>query len=585
VDDPPALAHDACNLLSAVGLYGELLAFPGVLGEPHRHYAEELKLLATRSEVLIGRLLRSSAAASPAASAAQAAAGSRPESALPSGDPSSAPGHERRPEAGGASRGAAAASAPAVAARAVPELRRDHPARQDSAWRPSLASDGAQGVTGAAATPVASGGTPTNLTPRNLAPTDLARTNLVDLLMRWGSLLSTLAHGTLEVAFGPGAATPIPVGAEPLERILVNLVRNARAATVAGGSIRIGVGVATEALRPVRVPSPDAGSPASGHPDPRRQGREIVVLTVDDSGCGMSEAQVKRVLGISASGCEASGLETAGRERDGKAIEGEDAASACAPDHGVREHGERRRRGLGLQIVRELVAASGGELFLQSMPGRGTRIEIHWPTVRSFGAGAADSAPAEPAPRAASVPPALASDTTRKTGIEKALPEHPAAVPAGLESGLETGLGEEQLRSMMLRLHRSAPGERIRAGTGARVEALRGKAGPALEHGTDVPRSVGLPQNSSPFASARSASAHLPSAHLPSAHLPSAHLPSAQFTDHGEKGEAPTGGAASTGNRTGNGVLFPVATGTGSARQGADRNANDESGLKGAIAC
>ena len=53
-----ALAHDACNLLSAVGLYSELLNSPGVLDTPHRHYADELKLIAVRSQVLIERLLR-----------------------------------------------------------------------------------------------------------------------------------------------------------------------------------------------------------------------------------------------------------------------------------------------------------------------------------------------------------------------------------------------------------------------------------------------------------------------------------------------------------------------------------------------
>ena len=38
-------------------LYSELLAFPDVLSERHRHYADDLKLLAERSRTLIDRLV------------------------------------------------------------------------------------------------------------------------------------------------------------------------------------------------------------------------------------------------------------------------------------------------------------------------------------------------------------------------------------------------------------------------------------------------------------------------------------------------------------------------------------------------
>jgi signal transduction histidine kinase len=51
------LAHDAGNLLGALGLYCDLLRVPGVLRPEHRHYATELDLISSRSSDLIRRLL------------------------------------------------------------------------------------------------------------------------------------------------------------------------------------------------------------------------------------------------------------------------------------------------------------------------------------------------------------------------------------------------------------------------------------------------------------------------------------------------------------------------------------------------
>ena len=61
------LAHDAGNLLAALGLYCDLLKVPGVLRPEHQHYATELRLISDRSSQLIHRLL-----AGPPASAHEA---------------------------------------------------------------------------------------------------------------------------------------------------------------------------------------------------------------------------------------------------------------------------------------------------------------------------------------------------------------------------------------------------------------------------------------------------------------------------------------------------------------------------------
>ena len=323
----PALAHDAGNLLSALGLYSELLCFSGVLDPRHRHYADDLKLLAARSQLLIERLLRlgeaATASTAPDAGMASPAFQGVGRSVDPTGDPSANPVKESAP----------------------------------------------------AAPPI----------------------SLRNLVLRWGSLLSTLAHGTLEVNFGPHASLSIAVGAEPLERILVNLVRNARAATRERGAIRIGVGMP--------VMQPRAGGDGAA---------PTMVLTVDDSGCGMTEEQVQEILG-----------------------------TGVIPEPGP---GNWRRRGLGLQIVRELVAESGGSLFIHSRPGTGTRIEIHWPTVEDAAAGLA---------------PVPSADAFRSRRSGSAPPVAPA------------GFSEDELRWMMPGLQRTPPADN---GRGAPLQPLTSQA-------------------------------------------------------------------------------------------------------------
>ncbi len=57
VAETSGLAHDAGNLLAALGLYCDLLNVPGVLRPEHQHYATELRLISDRSSQLIHRLL------------------------------------------------------------------------------------------------------------------------------------------------------------------------------------------------------------------------------------------------------------------------------------------------------------------------------------------------------------------------------------------------------------------------------------------------------------------------------------------------------------------------------------------------
>lgn len=55
-DDLAGIAHDACNMLTALGLYCELLDEPGVLRPDHRHYVDELRMVAASGRKLVEKL-------------------------------------------------------------------------------------------------------------------------------------------------------------------------------------------------------------------------------------------------------------------------------------------------------------------------------------------------------------------------------------------------------------------------------------------------------------------------------------------------------------------------------------------------
>src|SRR5450631_3471614 len=51
------VAHDARNMVTALGLYCDLLEEPGVLAQPFLHYGSELRLVATASRRLVEKLV------------------------------------------------------------------------------------------------------------------------------------------------------------------------------------------------------------------------------------------------------------------------------------------------------------------------------------------------------------------------------------------------------------------------------------------------------------------------------------------------------------------------------------------------
>jgi signal transduction histidine kinase len=240
------LAHDAGNLLAALGLYCDLLNVPGVLRPEHQHYATELRLISDRSSQLIHRLL----------------------------------------------------VAPIASIQDPPSLSSDA-----ASLRPSKLSRS-----------------------RNTRATDVhANTsNHSAMLLSLTPVLRRIAAGAAEVTVTCQISLPpLNFPSEIIERITVNLVRNAaeairrhqaRAQSLAPpGEIRVTLAVIDEVLQ----------------------------LTVEDNGPGMSPTNVEAYL--------------------------HPEPLPLGANHG-----------LGHRIVQELATASEGQLSIRVHPGQGTAICLKW---------------------------------------------------------------------------------------------------------------------------------------------------------------------------------------------------------------
>jgi len=242
------LAHDAGNLLAALGLYCDLLKVPGVLRPEHQHYATELHLISNRSAALIRRLL-----VSPATPALNLTLPSNAERLL------------------------------------APMLFHRRPERTSDAL---------------AATPSHA------VTLLSLAP-----------------VLERIAAGAATVVVTcPTSLPPLNFPSEIIERITVNLVRNAAEA--------------------IRRGQPRASSVPFSPPGQIRVTLAVIdahlQLTVEDNGPGMSPTNVEAYL--------------------------HPEPLPVGANHG-----------LGHLIVHELTTASDGRLSICVRPGQGTAFCLKWP--------------------------------------------------------------------------------------------------------------------------------------------------------------------------------------------------------------
>jgi signal transduction histidine kinase len=320
------LLHDARNLMGAIGLYCDLLSMPGVLRLEHRQYADELRLLGARSGALIERLLHSALVHNVERQSRTTGTGWEAESS---------------PCDNLAQIGRTSSNVETL--RKVEDTGNIDPL-QDGAS--TGASELASGI---------------------ISSTLPAPRSMRSILERCAGLLSRVAGGrVIELSFGDAASAPISVDEEAIERILVNLVRNA--ATALRATDRSGDYDSNDNAADSNLPD-DTGAVLRCTPDPTadvtpgaiRIGVGFVInrtsdpkpwpirrvrLTVEDSGCGMTPQQLERIL------------------------------------YGTRSP-LRGSHGIGFRVVRELVASTGGDLRAMSAPGIGTRVQIEWPVAAS----------------------------------------------------------------------------------------------------------------------------------------------------------------------------------------------------------
>ncbi len=230
------VAHDARNMVTALGLYCDLLDEPGVLSTPYAHYGNELRLVAAASRRLVEKLVEIDAHAAPEAT-----------------PPAFFEIASRRRTAAGA-------------ANAGPDQSQGRSLDRD--LNPSLSPAPASNP----------GRTPGNGLDRkrrwDLLPA-LPVANLAAELLGNRNLLSALAGPSIGLTIdADGGARCVPLTGEDLTRVLVNLVKNAAEAMPAGGRIHIGLSERAAA----------EGSAA------------CAVLKIEDSGPGISEEALQKIF-------------------------------------------------------------------------------------------------------------------------------------------------------------------------------------------------------------------------------------------------------------------------------------------------
>ena len=196
------VAHDARNMVAALGLYCDLLEEPGVLATPYAHYGSELRLVAAASRRLVEKLVELDAHAAPE--------GVRPDLFEP----------------------ASGRRAVKRVANAGPGLDQNLDRSFDRSLNPDLSPVNLDRNTGENR----GGNRRWDLLPA------LPVTNLAAELLGNRNLLSALAGPSIGLTMdADGGARPVRLTGEDLTRVLVNLVKNAAEAMPEGGRIHIGL--------------------------------------------------------------------------------------------------------------------------------------------------------------------------------------------------------------------------------------------------------------------------------------------------------------------------------------------------------
>jgi signal transduction histidine kinase len=309
------VAHDARNMVTALGLYCDLLEEPGVLAVPFAHYGSELRLVAGASRRLVEKLV---ALDSHLEARLDAQAGGEPGGI---DCPSAGFAVERSGPAGQQLQG----QQQGLRAEAIGSIEHSSGSGAGPGWGRASEGNSWPGVDRARnwetmfSEPVG-----------NLAAELLANRNLLSALAGPGIVVTVDAEG---------GARPVRLTAEDLTRLLVNLVKNAAEAI----PTNLGRGHIQISLRERASASGAAGV----------QVPEKLVLAVDDNGPGIPLEALGKVFD--------SGFSTHAR-------------NAVNSGGWPVAH-----RGLGLAISRSIVEASGGRVVASNRAQGGARIEIELP--------------------------------------------------------------------------------------------------------------------------------------------------------------------------------------------------------------
>jgi signal transduction histidine kinase len=322
------IAHDARNMVTALGLYCDLLEEPCVLASAFTHYAHELRLVAAASRRLVEKLVMLDANTS-ADGGAQALlrANADRRNALSSADATSANTRAEENAAGLA----LADSGPSLATEIISQNRKQNERNQDEQGREVRTRE-----------------------DRNrrwdLLPA-LPITNLAAEVLANRNLLSALAGPSIVVTMeAGGGAQAVRLSGEDLTRLLVNLVKNAAEAMPKAKTQAKSHGCRVHIVLGERETAPGAAP--------------CLALTVEDNGPGIPEAFLDRIF--------TSGYTTRGKDSE---INGDTAPGDSWPQN---------HRGLGLAIVRSIVEGAGGRITASNRSPNGACFTLELP-VRKTG--------------------------------------------------------------------------------------------------------------------------------------------------------------------------------------------------------
>lgn len=331
------VAHDARNMVTALGLYCEFLEEPGVLSTPFLHYGQELRLVAAASRRLVEKIV--------------------------------ALDYQTNVQTGAKMRAQTSADAAAKLAILTASQTPSGLMAPDSTL-PEFAAATGDAVSGAAqpaqtATAGTQGQSVTFTNPNrrwDLLPT-VPVANLAAELAVNRNLLAALAGPSIALTVhAEGCAMPVWLSGEDLTRVLVNLVKNSAEAMLSGGRIDISLremGLSEHPPEETPEPAPEkpAGQSTAG----------FLLLTIEDNGPGIPAEREETIF--------ASGFTSHGQSES----HAQGSPGTWTPNHHDRNRHDHGHRGLGLTISRSIVEGAGGRITAANREQGGARFALELP--------------------------------------------------------------------------------------------------------------------------------------------------------------------------------------------------------------